>query len=146
VIEFGAQQVLALFSLLVPRNIAVKPLTPIGRPVVSNAAREVSSSHTSWPSGRMKRKVTVAGASAVADVHLSAEQRRALALLIRAQRGLTKAALLRVHGFTFELLNGLVHDGLDEAATGTVMRGSRTVEVTRVRVTAAGRDALAGEG
>jgi hypothetical protein len=84
------------------------------------------------------------GASAVVDVHLSAEQRRALALLDRAERGLTEATLLRAHGFTFELLNGLVHDGLAELATGTVMRGSRTIEVTRMRITNAGRQAIGG--
>ncbi len=80
----------------------------------------------------------------MADVHLSAEQRRALTLLERAPRGLTEATLLRVHGFTFELLDGLVHDGLAEVATGTVMRGSRTIEVTRVRITDAGRRAIGG--
>jgi len=36
--------------------------------------------------------------------HLGAEQRRALELLAGAQRGLTEATLLQVHGFTFELL------------------------------------------
>jgi hypothetical protein len=54
--------------------------------------------------------------------------------------------LLRVHGLTFELLNGLVQAGLAEAATATVRRGSRTVEVTRMRISDAGREALAGEG
>ena len=36
----------------------------------------------------------------------------ALGLLAGAQRGVTEATLLRVHGFTFELLTGLVHNGV----------------------------------
>ena len=88
----------------------------------------------------------VKGASALADVRLSAEQRRAHALLIRAPRGLTGATLLHVHGFTIALLTDLVRLHLAEVATGTVTRGGRTIQVARVRITDAGRDALAGEG
>jgi len=82
----------------------------------------------------------------LAGVHLGAEQRRALELLAGAQRGLTEATLLRVHGFTSDLLTGLVRDGLAEVVTGTVRAGGRTIEVVRVRITAAGRDALAADG
>ncbi len=81
----------------------------------------------------------------MADVHLSTEQRRALRLLFNAQQGLTEATLLRVHGFTFELLSDLVRLHLAEVATGTVTRGGRTIQVARVRITQAGRDALAAE-
>jgi hypothetical protein len=41
------------------RGLRRESLSPMR--LVSNSAREVSSSHTSLPSGRMKRKVTVAG-------------------------------------------------------------------------------------
>jgi len=58
VVEFGDQQVLALLGLLAPRDIAGQALKAHTRPVVSNSAFDVSSSHTSRPSGRMKRKVT----------------------------------------------------------------------------------------
>jgi hypothetical protein len=61
-----------------------------------------------------------------------------------AQRGLTAATLMRVYGFAPDLLTGLVRDGLAEAAAGTLMRGSRTVHVARVRITNAGRKAIAG--
>jgi hypothetical protein len=45
---------------------------------------------------------------------LTDEQRRALELRMRAQRGLTEATLLRLHGFTFELLTDLVRLHLAE--------------------------------
>ncbi len=76
--------------------------------------------------------------------HLGGEQRRALALLLNAPRGLTEATLLRVHGFTFELLTSLVHLRLAEVATGTARAGGRTVEVTRIKITNAGRRAIGG--
>jgi hypothetical protein len=82
----------------------------------------------------------------MADVHLSTEQRRALCLLLNAPRGLTAVALMRVYGFTSDLLTGLVRDGLAEVVTGTARAGGRTIQVDRVRITEAGRDALAGEG
>jgi hypothetical protein len=72
--------------------------------------------------------------------HLGAEQRRAVELLAGAgQRGLTEGTLLRVHGFTFELLTGLVQNGLAAVATGTARVGGRQIKVARIRITAAGR-------
>jgi len=44
--------------------------------------------------------------------YLGAEQRRALTILATEARGTTEATLLRVHGFTFELLTGLMAMGL----------------------------------
>ena len=75
----------------------------------------------------------------MADVHLSTEQRRALRLLLNAPRGLTAVALMRVYGFTSDLLTGLVRDGLAEVVTGTARAGGRTIQVDRVRITEAGR-------
>jgi hypothetical protein len=77
-----------------------------------------------------------------AGVHLSTEQRRALALLIQGQRGLTEATLMHVHGFTSELLANLVHNGLAEVAPGTTRTGGRTIEVERMRITSVGRKAI----
>jgi hypothetical protein len=82
----------------------------------------------------------------LADVHLSTEQRRAFHLLIRAPRGITKATLLQVHGFTFELVTGLVRDGLAEVVTGTARAGGRTMQVSRVRITNAGRERSKAKG
>ena len=81
----------------------------------------------------------------MADVHLSTEQRRALRLLLNAPRGLTAVALMRVYGFTSDLLTGLVRDGLAEVVTGTARAGGRTMQVGRVRITSAGRRAIESE-
>ena len=80
----------------------------------------------------------------MADFHLSAEQRRALGLLLSAPRGLTEITLLRVHDFTPELLTGLVHGGLAEMTIGTTRAGGRTIHRTRVRITDTGRKAIEG--
>jgi hypothetical protein len=80
----------------------------------------------------------------LADVPLSAEQRQALALLLNAPRGLTGATLVRIYGITFDLLTGLVRDGLAEVVTGTARAGGRTMQVDRVRITEAGRRATEG--
>jgi hypothetical protein len=45
-------------------------------------------------------------------------------------------------GFTADMLAGLIHDGLATAAPETVMVGGRAIEVTRVKITEAGRRAL----
>jgi len=78
--------------------------------------------------------------------YLGAEQRRALTILATEARGTTEATLLRVHGFTFELLTGLMRDGLAavETETETETAGGRTIEVVRVRITVAGWRALKG--
>lgn len=75
--------------------------------------------------------------------HLGGEQRRALELLAGAQRGLTEATLLR-HGLAFAVLTGLVRNGLAAMAAETVTADGRTIEVVRVRITAAGWRALEG--
>jgi hypothetical protein len=79
-----------------------------------------------------------------AGVHLSTEQRRALALLMHGQRGITEATLMRVHGFTSELLASLVRNGLAEVAHGTARNGGQTTEVDRMRITSVGRKAIDG--
>jgi hypothetical protein len=73
---------------------------------------------------------------------LSAEQLRALRLLDDAgPRGATET-LLAAHGFAVSLLVGLVRDGLATATPEMVPAGGQTIEVTRVRITGTGRDAL----
>jgi hypothetical protein len=73
---------------------------------------------------------------------LSAEQHRALAMLADAgQRGCTDQ-LMMAYGFTFDLLASLVRDGF---ATATLRRkrvGGRVIEIARVRITDAGREAV----
>ena len=56
-------------------------------------------------------------------------------------RGST-AAILMAHGFTAEMLAGLVRDGLATVASETVKAGGRAIEVGRVGITPAGRRAI----
>jgi hypothetical protein len=73
---------------------------------------------------------------------LSNEQLRALRLLDNAgPRGAT-VVLLASNGMGVNLLVALVREGLAAAITETVRAGDRPIEVTRVRITGAGRDAL----
>ena len=48
-----------------------------------------------------------------------------------------------VHGFTTELLVRLVRDGLASAKAEHMVAGSQRLEIARVKITAAGRRALA---
>jgi hypothetical protein len=70
-------------------------------------------------------------------------QRRALRLLTAAPNGATGAIML-AHGFTIEMLTVLVREGLATATPETVHAVKRPIEVVRVRITDAGRLALAG--
>jgi hypothetical protein len=79
------------------------------------------------------------------EAHLSVEQRRALALLLNAPRGLTEVTLMRVHDLAPELLTSLVRAGLAEVVAGTVRAGGRMRQVDRVRITNAGRQAIKGD-
>jgi hypothetical protein len=75
---------------------------------------------------------------------LSTDQRRALWLLDEAEpRGCTEAVMRLAHGFKAELLAGLVHDGLASVAAETITAGDQPIEVARLRITEAGRRALA---
>ena len=65
---------------------------------------------------------------------------RALSLLANSADGRTEARLLS-RGFTREEISGLIRDGL--ATASTVRVGRTPVEVVRVKITEAGRAALA---
>ena len=73
---------------------------------------------------------------------LSAEQRRALAILADAgQRGCTDQ-LMMAHGFTFDILAGIVRAGLATATLRRKRAVRRMNEVARLRITDAGRRAV----
>jgi hypothetical protein len=74
---------------------------------------------------------------------MSRDRHRALRLLAGSPHGCTEAILF-AHGFTTEMLTILVRDGLATATPETVHAGKRPIEVVRVRITDAGRLALAG--
>jgi hypothetical protein len=72
-----------------------------------------------------------------------AEQNRALRLLAGSPHGYTEAIML-AHGFTDEILGRLVLNGLATAAPGIMYARNRPIEVTRLAIADAGRQALAG--
>jgi hypothetical protein len=72
------------------------------------------------------------------------DRRRALELLNAASRDGVPEAIMLAHGFSIELLVELVHAGLATASTERMIAGRHPMEVTRVRITEAGRGALSG--
>jgi hypothetical protein len=70
------------------------------------------------------------------------DRRRALELLAGAPEGVTEALML-VRGFTTAQMVELVRAGLATAKAERVVAGGLKLEVARVRITAAGRRALA---
>jgi hypothetical protein len=75
---------------------------------------------------------------------LRAESRRALQLLVGSPTGCTEALML-AHGFSAELLGGLVLDGLATTEAGTLDAGWRMVRVTWMMITEAGQFELREE-
>jgi hypothetical protein len=76
---------------------------------------------------------------------LTAEQRRALAMLARAGLDGASQTLLMAHGFCVSMIAGLVNRGLATLTREKVRAGSRLVDVGRVRITPAGRETLITE-
>jgi hypothetical protein len=70
------------------------------------------------------------------------KRRRALELLEASLDGSTEAIML-AHGFKIELLVELVRAGLATASTERMLASGRPMEITRLRITGAGRRALA---
>jgi hypothetical protein len=69
-------------------------------------------------------------------------RRRALRLLAGSPDGCTEAIML-AHGFSETLLDELVRNGLASARVDGVMAGKRLLDVVRLKITAAGWQALA---
>jgi hypothetical protein len=70
------------------------------------------------------------------------DRRRALELLAGSRDGCTEAILI-AHGFGAPLMVELVRAGLATATAERVVAGKQKIEVARVRITEAGRAALA---
>jgi hypothetical protein len=76
---------------------------------------------------------------------LTTDGRRVLELLVgSARQGCTEAFLL-AHGFTVDLLADMVRAGFATAQIERVRAGGQPIEVTRVHITDAGRQALKGK-
>jgi hypothetical protein len=74
---------------------------------------------------------------------MTADERRMLELLAASDDGCTEAMLL-AHGFALDLIHGIVSAGLATATAERRFVAERWVKVTRMRITDAGRRALAG--
>jgi hypothetical protein len=70
------------------------------------------------------------------------DRRRALELLASCRDGCTEAIML-AHGFTIAQMVQLVSAGRATVHIDRIVDGGRTLEVARVKVTDAGRQALA---
>jgi hypothetical protein len=74
---------------------------------------------------------------------LTREQRRALELLAGIPHGISEDLLALAHGFNRHMIAGLVEEGLATARREIVAApGRTTIEVVRIRITDAGRQAL----
>ena len=74
---------------------------------------------------------------------VTSEQHRALALLADTPRGCLETVLIDVEGFTVDALADLVSVGYVSLVPETVRAGGRKIKVARVRITDAGRRAIA---
>jgi hypothetical protein len=92
-----------------------------------------------WLSDRLPAQCTHAEAHQFCLAHLIRDAR----LLAGSSHCCTEAILL-AHGFTIEMLIVLVRDGFATATPEIVHAGSRPIEVVRVGITDAGRQALDG--
>ena len=73
---------------------------------------------------------------------MTADERRLLELLVASDEGATDALLL-AHRLKLDILISVVSAGLATATPERVLADGKPVEVTRVRITEAGRQALA---
>jgi hypothetical protein len=87
----------------------------------------------------------LAGMATIRNRRLNPQPRRALEVLklvASSPHGVTKALLVRVHGFNCDMIAGLIRAGLATAERETLKAGAKPVEVLRIRVTDAGRRAI----
>jgi hypothetical protein len=79
--------------------------------------------------------------SAMMARRLSGEARRALKILADSPDGANQALLVYGHGFKRQTLAGLIPAGFATAECDVVKTGEKTIEIIKVRITAAGRQA-----
>jgi hypothetical protein len=70
------------------------------------------------------------------------EPRCAFLTPVRLARRATEALLVRVDGFDSDMVAGLVRAGLATAESETMKAGVKPIEVIRLRITAAGQNAI----
>jgi hypothetical protein len=77
---------------------------------------------------------------------LSAEQHRALTFLTTAALNGATQSLLAAHGFSGAIISGMVNRALVTLSFERFRAGGKMIKVRMVRITGAGRDALAAGG
>jgi hypothetical protein len=82
--------------------------------------------------------------TAMTSPRLTPERRRALKLLASDRHGVNKDLLVLGHGFKRQMPAALLATGLAAAEHEVVKTGSKTIEITRIKITAAGRQAIEG--
>jgi|GraSoi_2013_40cm_1033754.scaffolds.fasta_scaffold121718_1 hypothetical protein len=75
---------------------------------------------------------------------MTRDQQRALRRLANVPRGIAKTLMI-AHGFTHELIAGLVLADLATVVTDTARIGEQTIEVELVMIADAGRKAIEAE-
>jgi len=118
---------------------AARIASTLGGADLNGVCRRAGAHRRSWLSIAAGHVGTCAGLSACEPPAC----RRALELLAGRRDGVPEALML-AHGFSIELIVKLVHAGLATASAERTVGGRHPVEVTRVRITDAGRRALAG--
>ena len=79
-------------------------------------------------------------------IRISSEQQRALKLLASSRHGVSEQLLSRSLGFSSRVLASLVRRRLATREREVMKAGGKTVEMVRIRITAAGRRTIEGEG
>jgi hypothetical protein len=74
--------------------------------------------------------------------HRLSMEHQALEMLAGSRHGVTEDLLVLAHGFNSDMIAGLVRTKLATAQRETVKAGGESVEVVRIRITEAGRQAL----
>lgn len=78
------------------------------------------------------------------SMRLSREQRRALEKLADASGGISEEVLIVAHGFSADMLDGLVLAGLATVVTATRKHRGFTVDIDRIQITTEGQRAIEG--
>jgi hypothetical protein len=102
---------------------------------------------TALPHHRRRARAELEGTAAAREpdgdvmAPLNSERQRALRLLAKAPNGCTEALML-AHGFTYELLDRLVVQGVATTQRHRMRAGRRSIEMTWLTITDGGRRAL----
>jgi hypothetical protein len=84
-------------------------------------------------------------AASAREPGLSGEQRRALALLANSPHGVIEDLLVHAYEFDRDMIAGLIDEGLATAQREIIAASDRTtIEVSRIKISDAGRLALEG--